>query len=350
MLNIQNISMQFKRFTLDNVSLDIFENECLSIIGPTGSGKSCILRAVAGIYKIKSGNILINNVPMHNSPPEDRHVGLVFQDHTLFPTMNVYDNIAFGLHVRKEDKATIYKKVHEYAELLRIEHILERSIKRLSGGEKQRVAIARALIIDPSILLLDEPFSALDRLIHERLLIEFKSIFKMKKMMVLHVTHDQKEASVLANKIAVIRNGKIVQVGDVESIFKTPKNRFVAEFVNTQNIFEGKAVKENGRTTIAWGKNKIQCNGVDRIGKVKFCIRPEYIQIFDKKPTDSSNNLIPGTIRDVSTIEAITKVNVKITENDILAYMFWKDHTDKSHKAGDDVFIQLNEKHIHVFQ
>lgn len=323
----------------------------MSIIGPTGSGKSCILRSIAGVYKISKGEIILNNRPIHYLPPEDRNIGLVFQEHTLFPNFNVYDNIAFGLKARKIPKKEIAEKVHEYAELFKITHLLMRSIKRLSGGEKQRIALARALAIEPTILLLDEPFSALDRLIHERLIMEFKNIFKMKKMMVVHVTHDQDEASVLADRIAVIKDGKIIQMDRVDEIFRRPNCRFVADFVNTQNVFTGKVFSDNGEKSILWDTLRIKCGDIQENGNIHFCIRPEYVHLYKKLPVRTNENIFKCVIKDITTVEAITKIDVKLKDNNqhLMAYELVRDGTQDKYQIGEEMFVHLNEFHVHYF-
>lgn len=351
MLHINGVALKFRNFSLKNITLTIRENECLSIIGPTGSGKSCILRSVAGVYRVHDGKIVLNNRPIHFLPPEDRDVGLVFQEHTLFPNLDVYENVAFGLRARKFNKKTIDEKVKEYAELFKIAPLLNRSIKRLSGGEKQRVALARALVIEPMVLLLDEPFSALDRLIHQQLLVEFKRIFKMKKMMVLHVTHDQDEASVLADRIAVINDGKIVQMGEVTTIFRQPNCRFVADFVNTQNIFQGKVFSNNGEKAILWDKLCIKGKNIRHNGEIQFCIRPEYVHLHREPPKDHNSNVFPCEISDVTTVEALTKIHVKLKDNDrhLMAYEIVRDGSQAGYRVGEEMFVHLNELHVHHF-
>lgn len=357
MLSINNISLKFRNFRLENISLQVRENECLSIIGPTGSGKSCILRSVAGVYKVHSGEIFLNDCQIQHLPPEDRNVGLVFQEHTLFPNYNVYENVAFGLRARKMNNETIDKKVQEIADLFKIKHLLHRSIKRLSGGEKQRVALARALVIEPTVLLLDEPFSALDRLIHGQLLVEFKRIFKMKKMMVVHVTHDQDEASVLADRIAVIKDGKIVQLDEVDTIFRQPNCRFVADFVNTQNIFKGKVLANNGDEQIQWDSLRIKCNSINLNGTIQqnsdiqFCIRPEYVHLHQELPKNLKSNVFRCVIKDITTVEAITKIDIKLKDNNqhLMAYEIVRDGSQTGHQIGDEMFVHLNELHVHHF-
>ena len=351
MLKIDNISLKFTDFSLNNISLQVNENECFSIIGPTGSGKSCILRAIAGVYSVLNGEISIRGRSVHDLPPEDRDVGLVFQHCALFSHLNVYDNIAFGLKIKKTDSNRIDRKVHEYAELFNIEHLLDRPVKNLSGGEKQRVALSRALITEPSVLLLDEPFSALDRVIHEKLMAEFKKIFKSKEMMVIHVTHDQGEACFLADRIGIIKNGKIVQTGTVNNVFKKPDSLFVANFVNMHNIYKGKAVrKQDGTGEILCDLLRIECEKIDQVGDIQFCIRPEYVYIYKNKPADSVSNVFRGIIKDISIIEAIVKTTVTINSKiQLTALSTVEAEENMTHKPGDKVFVRMHEKFIHTF-
>ena len=351
MLKINDIRLKFRNFSLERISLEVKENECLSIIGPTGSGKSCLLRSVAGIYKISRGEIILNDRPIHSLPPEDRNIGLVFQDHTLFPNLNVYDNVAFGLKARKMRRDKIAEKVREYADLFKITHLLNRSIKRLSGGEKQRVALARALVIEPTILLLDEPFSALDRLIHGRLITEFKKIFKMKKMMVVHVTHDQDEASVLADRIAVIKDGRIIQMDRVDEIFKRPNCRFVADFVNTQNVFTGQVVPDKEEKAILWDTLRIKCGDIRENGTVHFCIRPEYVHLYKQPPGSAHANIFECVIKEITTVEAITRIDVTLKDNNrqVMAYEIVRNEAQDHYRIGEKIFVHLNEFHVHSF-
>jgi ABC-type sugar transport system ATPase subunit len=240
MVKVKNVHLRFANFAIQDASFHVKENEFFTILGPSGSGKSCLLRTIVGMYKVNDGEIYINNREVHNLPPEDRNIGFAMQDSALFPNMTVFGNIAFGLKIRKMDSKLIKKKVHEISELFHVTHLLDRSVTKLSGGESQRISFARALIIDPEVLLLDEPFSKLDKVIHDRLLIEIKKILSVKKVTVINVTHDQDEAHYLSDRIAIINNGKIIQVDSINNLFNRPNSKFVADFVDIKNVYKGK--------------------------------------------------------------------------------------------------------------
>ncbi|XRO74861.1 ATP-binding cassette domain-containing protein [Methanocaldococcus sp. 28A] len=236
MLKVENLSKSWKDFRLKNVSFEMDKEYCV-ILGPSGAGKSVLIKCIAGILKPDSGRILLNGRDITNLPPEKRNVGYVPQNYALFPNKNVYKNIAYGLIIKKVNKLEIDRKVKEIAEFLNISHLLDRNVKTLSGGEQQRVALARALILNPSILLLDEPTSAVDIKIKESIISELK---KIKHIPVLHITHDLAEARTLGEKIGIFINGELIAFGAKE-ILKKPKNKKVAEFLGF-NIIDDKAI------------------------------------------------------------------------------------------------------------
>ncbi|AAB99375.1 TPA: ATP-binding cassette domain-containing protein [Methanocaldococcus jannaschii] len=236
MLKVNNLSKIWKDFKLKNVSFEIDREYCV-ILGPSGAGKSVLIKCIAGILKPDSGRIILNGEDITNLPPEKRNVGYVPQNYALFPNKNVYKNIAYGLIIKKVNKLEIDRKVKEIAEFLNISHLLNRDVKTLSGGEQQRVALARALILNPSILLLDEPTSAVDIKIKESIISELK---KIKHIPVLHITHDLAEARTLGEKVGIFMNGELIAFGD-KSILKKPKNKKVAEFLGF-NIIDDKAI------------------------------------------------------------------------------------------------------------
>ncbi|ADC69252.1 ABC transporter related protein [Methanocaldococcus sp. FS406-22] len=236
MLKVENLSKIWKDFKLKNVSFEIDREYCV-ILGPSGAGKSVLIKCIAGILKPDSGKIILNGDNITNLPPEKRNVGYVPQNYALFPNKNVYKNIAYGLIIKKVNKIEIDRKVKEIAEFLNISHLLDRNVKTLSGGEQQRVALARALILNPSILLLDEPTSAVDIKIKENIISELK---KIKHIPVLHITHDLAEARTLGEKVGIFMNGELIAFGN-RDVLKKPKNKKVAEFLGF-NIINDKAI------------------------------------------------------------------------------------------------------------
>jgi inositol-phosphate transport system ATP-binding protein len=229
---LENITKRFGKVTaLDGVNLQIDDGEFIVLLGPSGSGKTTLMYLIAGIYRPTSGRILFDGKDVTNLSPKDRNVGLVFQNWALYPHMKVFENIAFPLTLKKMDKRTIQERVHQVASMLKIEALLERYPWQLSGGQQQRVAIARALVKQPQILLFDEPLSNLDALLRIGVRTELKRLQKNLSITSVYVTHDQAEALAIADRIAVINNGKLIQVGTPEEIYYQPKHMFVAGFV-----------------------------------------------------------------------------------------------------------------------
>lgn len=248
-LEIKNLSKKYDDVAaLHDVSFSVNKGELVVILGPSGSGKSTLLMSIAGFVKPDSGSIILNGTRINDVPPYRRNVGVVFQSMALFPNMNVFDNIAYPLKIRKMDKGEIKKRVERMLEIVGLSGLGSRRITQLSGGQQQRVAIARTLVFEPSILLLDEPLGALDRKLREEMQGEIKKIHDRVGATTLLVTHDQEEAMVMGDRILVINCGKIEQMGTPEEIYNSPKTLFVSEFIGTTNIFKGTAVKEAGKT------------------------------------------------------------------------------------------------------
>jgi molybdate transport system ATP-binding protein len=279
-LEIENLSVDLGEFKLNDVSLKVNERDYVTIIGPTGSGKSILLETIAGFYKPLKGRIVLEGRDITLLPPEKRCVSIVYQDFALFPHMNVFKNIAYGLRKRERSDSVIREEVGRIAEILGIAHLLHRKPTTLSGGEQQRVAIARALVVKPKILLMDEPFSALDVKMRENLRKLVRKAVREYDTTVLHVTHDFEDVFSLANRVVVMKNGRIMQMGKPEDVFSKPSNDFVADFVGT-NILEGVVIgKENGFTLIKVGEHVLYSADHAEVGEVvRVSIRPESVML-----------------------------------------------------------------------
>ena len=229
---------------LKGIDLNIYENEFLTLLGPSGCGKTTLLRILGGFESADNGEVLFNGKDIAKVPPYKREINTVFQKYALFPFLNVYDNVAFGLNLKKMDKDVIDKKVKNILALVGLEGFEKRDVTRLSGGQQQRVAIARALVNEPKVLLLDEPLGALDAKLRKDMQIELKKIQKEVGITFVFVTHDQEEALSMSDTIVVLNDGVIQQIGTPMDIYNEPENRFVANFIGESNIIEGNMLKD----------------------------------------------------------------------------------------------------------
>lgn len=232
-----------------NVTFDVADGEFCVILGPSGCGKTTTLRLIAGLEYPTSGEIYIGNRLVNNVEPKDREIAMVFQNYALYPHMTVYENMAFGLKMRKVPKEEIHKRIMEAAELLDIKNLLDRKPRELSGGQRQRVAVGRVIVRHPKVFLFDEPLSNLDAKMRVRMRAELKRIHEQLKTTTIYVTHDQVEAMTLGQKIVLMKDGEIQQIGDPMTLYEYPVNRFVAGFIGspTMNFIEGELIEENGK-------------------------------------------------------------------------------------------------------
>ncbi|MHA1593863.1 MAG: ABC transporter ATP-binding protein, partial [Candidatus Baldrarchaeia archaeon] len=314
---------------------------------PSGAGKTLLLECIAGIHVPERGRILIDGEDVTYLPPEKRSVGMVFQEYALFPHMTVWENIEFPLEMRKVSISERKRRVRELLELLRIEELSHRYPGTLSGGEKQRVALARALATDPKVLLLDEPLSALDAPLRRKLRDELRSLQRRLKIPFVHVTHDQVEAFSLADKIAVMRDGRILEIGPPEEIFTSPKNVFVAEFVGFDNIFRGEARREGDLTIIRIGDISI-LSSEPANGSVTVAIRPEDIVVSLKPVESSAQNVIRGRIVDV--IPEAFLVKLKIEANGVVfsVYVTRKSFLEMKLDVKQEVYLVFKASAVKI--
>ena len=244
-IELKNISKNFEdQQVLKGIDLNIYENEFLTLLGPSGCGKTTLLRIIGGFEEPSNGQLIFDGKDISKVPPYKREVNTVFQKYALFPFLNVADNIAFGLNLKKMDKDVIEKKVSKMLELVGLKGFEKRDVTLLSGGQQQRVAIARALVNEPKVLLLDEPLGALDAKLRKDMQTELKKIQKEVGITFIFVTHDQEEALSMSDTIVVLNDGVIQQIGTPMDIYNEPQNRFVSEFIGESNIIEGNMIKD----------------------------------------------------------------------------------------------------------
>ena len=244
MLKIEDVTVRFDgKPALDGVSLEIGDGEVVTVLGPSGSGKSTLLRVIAGLQRPDAGRVLLDGRDLAGTPPHRRGIGLVFQDHALFPHRDVWGNVVFGLRMRGDPGAQIDTRAREVLELVGLQGFERRSVVTLSGGEQQRVALARALAPEPRVLLLDEPLGSLDRRLRDRLLEDLGELFEALGVTALYVTHDQAEAFALGDRVAVMREGRVVQVGTPDELWAGPGDDDVARFLGLGNVRDGQIVR-----------------------------------------------------------------------------------------------------------
>ena len=292
MIRVENLSNNWGEFELKNISLEVKQGEYFVILGPTGAGKTLLLELIVGLYIPNEGKILIDGKDITYDVPEKRNLGFLYQDYSLFPHFSVKKNIEYGMNIRGITKKEIDTKVKELSKILKIEHLMKRDTTTLSGGEQQKVALARALAINPKVLLLDEPFSALDENTKSKLISEMKDLHRKEGITFIHVTHSQEEAILLADRIGIMMNGTIVQVGTPDEIFYKPLSKEIAKFVKIENIWEGKVIEKNEEELLVDvnGNHIVAlCNHFKVGQEIRLIIRPEDI-ILGKGNTSARNN------------------------------------------------------------
>lgn len=278
---------------VDHIDLTIYEGEFITFLGPSGCGKTTTLRMIAGFEEPTAGKIQINGVDVHDKYPHERDVNTVFQSYALFPHMDIYHNIAFGLKMKKVSKEEIKERVMKVLKLVQLEGYEHRKPAQLSGGQKQRIAIARALVNEPKVLLLDEPLGALDLKLRKQMQVELKHLQKQLGITFVYVTHDQEEALTMSDRIAIMNKGKIEQLGTVEDIYERPRTRFVADFIGETNLIEAKILRQESqdryRVEMLGKEFLAKGEGFSEGQKVCVTLRPERISINKSDSADETS-------------------------------------------------------------
>jgi multiple sugar transport system ATP-binding protein len=352
-IKLENI---YKRYSdtvtaVKDFSLDIQDKEFIVFVGPSGCGKSTTLRMVAGLEEISEGDLIIGDRRVNDVAPKDRDIAMVFQNYALYPHMNVYDNMAFGLKLRKFAKEEIKKRVHEAAKILDIEHLLDRKPKALSGGQRQRVALGRAIVREPQAFLMDEPLSNLDAKLRVQMRAEITKLHQRLQTTMIYVTHDQTEAMTMADRIVIMKDGLIQQVGSPKEVYSSPDNIFVGGFIGSpaMNFMEGKLengsfiINDNAKLAIPEGKMK---QLKDYVGKrVVLGVRPEDIHdelVFIESSPGSTLNV---DIEVAELMGAETYLHSKIGDNNFIARI--DSRTDV--KNGQKLQLAFDMNKVHFF-
>lgn len=341
-LELREVTKEFPGVTaLNKVSFDVQDGEFFVLLGPTGAGKTTTLRVVAGLTKQNSGSVLFDGQLVDDLPPADRDVAFVFQQYSLYPTMSVFDNLAFPLRspMRKIAEAEIKSKVESAAKTLRIEHLMDRKTAHLSGGEMQRVSIGRAIVREPRIFLMDEPLSNLDFKLREALRVELQHLQKTQGSTTLFVTHDQIEALTMADRIAVLNLGRIVQIGTPEDIYDRPRTTFVAQLVGTPRINLLKSHRENGTLKIEKSDLHLpmppDCEVPEEL---LLGIRPEDVNIVD-------DGEFLGQVALTEPLGVETVVHLRSQEQTLLSLMPGL----MNFRIGDEVRFNILHDRLHCF-
>lgn len=310
---------------VDGISLEIYDGEFFALLGPSGCGKTTSLRLIAGFEQPTSGNLRIDGKAMQDTPAFKRPVNTVFQDYALFPHMNVMQNVLFGLQMEGVSKREAHQRAHEALELVRLPQTARRKPRELSGGQQQRIALARALVKRPSVLLLDEPLGALDLKLRKQMQHELKEMQDELGITFIYVTHDQEEALTMADRIAVMENGQVLQVGTAADIYETPANRFVADFIGETNFVLGELTAHtNGHSTVRLSNDLLlQVANSDKDiqpgWQVTVTIRPERIMLQPHGQSEAATNAdwtqVPGEVRATNYIGTDTRYTVRIADD-----------------------------------
>ncbi|MBL8701316.1 MAG: ABC transporter ATP-binding protein [Alphaproteobacteria bacterium] len=335
-LRLDHLSKRYGDFqAVRDVTLDIADGEFLVLLGPSGCGKTTTLRMVAGFITPSGGTIRIGERDVTELPPWKRNSGLVFQSYALFPHLTVAQNVAFGLEMRKYPKAELSGRVVEALRLVRLEHLAERLPRQLSGGQQQRVALARALAIRPDVLLLDEPLSNLDAKLREEVRVEIRELQRQLGLTTIMVTHDQEEALTVADRLVVMADGEVKQIGSQQDLYERPANRFVAGFVGRSTFLEGRATGD-GRFTTAGGLS-LRCAADAPAGAGVMALRPERLA-FAGAPLGLAND-VTGTVEFVSYLGPVLDVRVRLSESDRVIVQVANRQDGQAPAVGDRVHV-----------
>ncbi len=322
-ISFRNITKKFGDFTaVDNLTLDIYHREFFALLGASGCGKSTLLRMLAGFERPTSGEIILDGQDIAGIPPYRRPVNMMFQSYALFPHMTVESNIGFGLRQDGMPKAEIAERVKQMLKLVKLEQFAKRKPQQLSGGQRQRVALARSLAKRPKVLLLDEPLGALDKKLREETQFELMDLQQELGLTFVVVTHDQEEAMTMADRIAVMSHGKVIQVATPAEIYEAPNSRFVADFIGDVNILEGKVkAAGNGRVEIAGEDFTVRALGDTQLAigaSAGFAIRPEKLKISRTAPADATINASEGEIWDIAYLGDMTVFHVRLPSGKVV--------------------------------
>ena len=338
-VQLKNVAKSFDgEIILDHIDLDVYEKEFITLLGPSGCGKTTTLRIIAGFVTPDTGDVLFEDVKINDVPPHKRHVNTVFQKYALFPHLNVYENIAFALRLKKVSEEEIYQRVEEMLAMVNLRGFEKKDVNLLSGGQQQRVAIARALINKPKVLLLDEPLGALDLKLRKDMQNELKNIQRKTGITFVYVTHDQEEALSMSDTVVVMADGKIQQIGTPTDIYNEPENAFVADFIGESNIIDGVMLDDY---KVRFSGHEFECldSGFGRNEAVDVVVRPEDVDVV---PLDK------GMLRGVVTSVTFKGVHYEIIVS--IKDFKWMIQSTDYVSVGQEIGVYVEPDAIHIMK
>ncbi|MCA0177325.1 MAG: polyamine ABC transporter ATP-binding protein [Proteobacteria bacterium] len=349
-LRIEDVVKDFGTFrAVNHVNVHIAKGEIFALLGPSGCGKSTLLRMLGGFEKPTAGHITLGGQDLADMPPYERPINMMFQSYALFPHMTVWDNIAFGLRRQSLPKAQVAERVEAMLKLVQLTKLAQRKPHQLSGGQQQRVALARSLAKQPQLLLLDEPLGALDKKLREQTQIELVNIVESVGVTCVMVTHDQEEAMTMASRIAVMNEGRFIQVGTPGELYETPTSRFVADFIGNVNMMEGKVIEDEADHVVIQSPNCIHWVGHGITGAVGMTVtvalRPEKIALTREQPDSQGYNCTQGAISEMSYFGSYTVYHLKLADGDMLKVSManTERHAAASFTWGDVVWASWDD-------
>jgi putative spermidine/putrescine transport system ATP-binding protein len=345
-LQLTGITKSYGGFkALDDISLDVAEGEFVVLLGPSGCGKTTTLRIIAGFIEPTAGNVRLGERDITALPPWTRNAGLVFQNYALFPHMTVARNVAFGLEMRKMPKAEMAPKIAEALRLVRLDHLADRLPRQLSGGQQQRVALARALVFRPDVLLLDEPLSNLDAKLRQDVRVEIRELQRKLGLTTVMVTHDQEEALTMADRLVVMSEGRIRQIGSQRDLYERPKEKFVADFVGRSTFIEGRM--EGPGRFVSTGGLVIACEA-DGTGSACLALRPERLGL--TAAAAAMDNSFAGTVEFISYLGSQVDLHVRLSPKERVIVQVQNRPEKSLPDIGEQVQISWSKSTGHVFQ
>jgi len=344
-IELSGLTKRFSEIAVDNIDLTVASGEFFSLLGPSGCGKTTTLRLIAGFEQPTSGRILLDGVDVSDVPPHRRNVNTVFQSYALFPFLSVFDNVAFGLRHQKAGKAETRRRVDEALGLVDMTSFAKRRPGQLSGGQQQRVALARALVLNPAVLLLDEPLGALDAKLRRSLKVELKALQERVGITFLYVTHDQEEALTMSDRLAVMNAGRIVQIGTPRQVYEEPADTYVADFLGAANLMEIQVVAEGALRLGDFALTSQRCDATVP-GTAHAVIRPERVRI--EEHGSAGENRVPAMVERVVFLGSATEVLLRLAPGNALQALMQNDGSRPDLTQGTPVNVYLPPNALRV--